>query len=281
MAGRHFSTHESNSDVIDALHDGVPSWMKRSIDSWIREEIAKGSGYAGVVANVNTIERLERLLRVSLIGTDSLYKMLGSLFSRLDVNEDLKLDVVDGLLQIGTPLTNNVRELDNILEQSGSKWKVATNEGTPKLEERVDDSVIVAMDDLATQTGDASKYMRLAWNEAFGRNPNPSSAYSNVVKAVEAATWGTVTPNNSRATLGTIIGELKNNPENYKISIKEDSQYKGIKTITQDLSLIWRGQTDRHGTSNPVAPTQEAAEQAIFSGLSTCQQFTRGLISHT
>jgi hypothetical protein len=36
MAKRQFSTHISNPETIDALHDGVPEWMRNSLDDWIK-----------------------------------------------------------------------------------------------------------------------------------------------------------------------------------------------------------------------------------------------------
>jgi len=282
MPSRQFSTHANNPESTSVLHDGVPTWMQHSVDEWIRVQIAAGSGYAGQTPNVDSIRRLERLLRVSLIGTDVLARVFGSMFSRLNADENLKLDVVDGILQTLDLGSLRIRELEAILEQSGSKWKVVeTENGSHRLEERVDATVVSAMDDLAEQPGDASSYMKQAWGDAFGRNPNPSSAYSNTIKAIEAASWQTVTPANSRSTLGTIIRELIDHPERFQVVITERAANQGIETIRQDMSLVWEGQTDRHGTSNPVAPTQEAAEQAVFIGLSLCQQFIRNLVSHT
>jgi hypothetical protein len=281
MPGRQFSTHTSNPDAIDSLHDDVPVWMQHSADAWIRARIAAGSGYAREIPNVDSIRRLERLLRVSLIGTDQLVMMFSSMFGRLNPNPSLKLDVIDGILQTLDINSYEAEELEDILEQSGSKWKVVeTGTGSYRLEERVDATVAEAMDELAQHSGDASNYMKQAWSDAFGRNPNSSSAYSNTIKAIEAASWHVVTPSNSRATLGTIIRELTDHPENFQVVVTEKVTNSGIDAIRQDMSLVWEGQTDRHGTSNPMSPSQEAAEQAIFIGLSLCQQFIRSLVSH-
>ncbi len=282
MPGRQFSTHVSNPEFVDALHDGVPEWMRHSIDAWIRTQLAVGSGYGGEsVPNIDSVRRLERLLRVSLIGTDVVGRMFSSVFGRLNADEGLKLDVVDGILQVMHPTVSHVDGLEQILEQSGSKWKVVRVDSSMvyRLEERVDASVAEAMDNLLEQGGDASNYMKQAWLSAFGRSPNPSSAYSSAVKAIEAASWQTVTPNNSRATLGTIIRELKDHPENFCVVISERTANLGIDSVRYYMSLVWEGQTDRHGTSNPVSPSQEAAEQAVFIGLSLCQQFTRSLVT--
>jgi len=283
MPGRQFSTHANNPETIDALHDGIPAWMQRSIDDWISVQIARGSGYSSsLLPNVDSIRRLERLLRVSLIGTNEITRMHSSLFGRLNPDENLKLDVIDGVLQALDIPTQQVIELEEILEESGSKWKVVdSGEEEYQLEERVAASVVEAMENLAEQNGDTTDYMKKAWGDAFGRNPNPSAAYSNTIKAIEAASWQTVTPSNSRATLGTIIRELTDHPENFHVAISERAANRGIEAIRRDMAFIWEGQTDRHGTSNPVLPTQESAEQAIMIGLSLCQQFTRNLVSNT
>lgn len=279
MPGRAFSTHAADPSVIDALHDGVPEWMRSSLDGWLRGQL-KDSSYTSY-ADAALVQRIERLLRISLGGGRHISEVMGAVFSIMNSDENVKLDVVDALLQLeGTPYSGT-DALETILSQSGSKWMVGRDQTTNiySLQQRVDGTVSQAVDELTDQGGDVATYLSMAWNDAFGRSPNHSAAYSNIIKAVEAACWQIVTPSDNRSTLGTIIRELRDHPERFRVSIDEQNAGSGIESIRKQMSFIWEGQTDRHGTANPTAPTREAAEQAIFIGLSLCQQFTRGLIA--
>jgi hypothetical protein len=279
MPGRPFSTHAQNPQVIDALHAGVPEWMRSSLDEWLKVQLTDPLFKSYDYADISLVQRLERLLRTQLGGGNEAIHVMESVFYYMNQNDELKLDVVEGLLQLKGAPSN----LEEVLQQSGSKWKVARNEakGIYSLQERVDDTVAQAAAGLAAEGDSTADYLVKAWNDAFGRNPDPSTAYGNIVKAVEAASWRLVTPANSRSTLGTIIRELKDNPESFVVAIEEKNAQSGIESVRTQMSLLWEGQTDRHGTSNPVPPTQEAAEQAVFIGLSLCQQFTRGLVTRT
>jgi hypothetical protein len=115
--------------------------------------------------------------------------------------------------------------------------------------------------------------------DAFGRSPKPSSAYSNSIKAIEAAAWPTVTPRDNKATLGTMLGELRSNSNSWQTSINDKGANQGVTAVKDIMQHIWDGQTDRHGTANPVAPSQEAAEQAVLYAVVVCNFFNRKLVS--
>ncbi|HEX6462509.1 MAG TPA: hypothetical protein VFZ58_04565 [Candidatus Saccharimonadales bacterium] len=282
MAKRQFSTHAANPETIDALHDHIPEWMKSSLDSWILKQLSDASYKPlGLMPDLDLLHRLERLLRVDLISNAKGREAMQVIFYKMNQNSDIKLDVVDGILQLTGTSYSGTGSLEDILLQSGSKWRVAQDEsGNYSLEERVDATTTTAMEDIVGSGGDVARYITKAWNEAFGRSPSPSVSYSNAIKAVEAASWQVVIPDNNRATLGVIIKALRDKPENFQVQITEKVSGQGIEAIRNQMSLIWDGQTDRHGTANPVEPSQEAAEEALFIALSLCQQFVRGLISH-
>lgn len=63
-----------------------------------------------------------------------------------------------------------------------------------------------------TLPGNASGHLGKAWAAAFDQEPNPSTAYSEAIKAVEAAAIPVVLPNDPLATLGKVVGELRANP---------------------------------------------------------------------
>ena len=92
-------------------------------------------------------------------------------------------------------------------------WAVGVNaEGRCELQRRVGPAV----GQLACQDGRAAplKHLAPAWREVHGRNPSPSEAYREAVRAVESVAIPVVSPNNQRATLGTVIADVKQKPSN-------------------------------------------------------------------
>lgn len=289
MPGRQFSTHTNTPEVIDALHDGVPPWMQNSLRTWVKARISPNGR---LNADVGLIRRLERLLRTDLTGNQEAVSRIFEVFmSRYDNNPELALDIVDGILQLESNMPSASQGiLELILEESGSKWRVVfSRDGhAAHLEERVDASVVSAIEAEVESQTDAAPHLARAWNLIFGRNPDPSSAYSSSIKAIEAACWPIITPNDHRATLGRMMGELRAHPELLDTSIHEpevaantDSvePSTGVQSVIKQMELVWNGQTDRHGTSNPVTPSLQSAEQAVIIALSLCHQFSRGLIT--
>ncbi|MFJ5731515.1 hypothetical protein [Streptomyces paradoxus] len=57
------------------------------------------------------------------------------------------------------------------------------------------------------------------WQAAYGRSPDPVRAYSEAIKAVECAAHAVIQPNNAKATLGTMLGEIKNARHKFSAAI--------------------------------------------------------------
>jgi hypothetical protein len=51
-------------------------------------------------------------------------------------------------------------------------------------------------------------YLATAWNRAYGRNPDPSGAYRDAIRAVEASAKPIILPADPVATLGKMIAAL-------------------------------------------------------------------------
>lgn len=265
---------------LNALIDGVPNYMANSLEPWLTlmltEPVTTGSSYRQ--ARSGRVLWLERKLRRDLGGSSNKDIMVTNLMYRMNQNDDLKLDIINALLEeygddaIATPL-------DMVLLESGSKWTARKGpDNIYALEERVDSVMTDSYDEITSKDTTTSRYLKEAWSEAFGRDPKPSRAYSASVKAVEAASWPVVLPNNQKATLGDIIRELESNNTDWTTSIAEKTLNLGVQTVIDQCKLIWQGQTDRHGTSSPKEPSQTAAEQVVFTSIGVCQLFDRGII---
>jgi hypothetical protein len=121
------------------------------------------------------------------------------------------------------------------------------------------------------------RHLTSAWNHAFGRNPDPSRAYAESIKAVEAAAIPVVSPNNSKATLGTVLGDLKAAPQKWQLVLSRPSTtgIAPVEVVTHLVSLLWANQTDRHAPVQPIDQSQ--AEEAVHIALMLVHTFARAL----
>ena len=108
-------------------------------------------------------------------------------------------------------------ELHDILDRSGSAWTVGRDvDGLDCLARRVDTTVEKAAHEEMERQSNAATYLRSAWHQAYGRSPNPSEAFRNAVRAVEAAARPVVVPKDNQATLGKMIPASGTSPANGK-----------------------------------------------------------------
>lgn len=113
-----------------------------------------------------------------------------------------------------------------------------------------------------TEADNASTHLRRAWGYAFGRNPEPGPAYQEAVAALEATFDAIVVPNDPATTLGKIEKALKDKPSKWAARLTDDQDAdSGVLAVRAGLRVIWRSQ-ERHGSSQPGAPTSCTLEEA-------------------
>jgi len=132
--------------------------------------------------------------------------MLEEVLGWADRDAERLLDLIHYTLQLPTRHTKPWKELEVLLALGGSTWR-ATEKG---LERRVDPTAVETFSMVTAFQDPASEHLGLAWSHAYGRNPDPSDAWDHAIKAVEVALRPMVCPNNTKATLSHVIGELRN-----------------------------------------------------------------------
>ncbi len=168
------------------------------------------------------------------------------------------LDVVETLLEHFGWDDGRAENLAVLLEAGNSAYRV--RDDWVGLEDRVAPGVrqLVA-ETVTTAAGSAGDHLANAWNEAYGRSQDPVKAYSEAIKAVEAAFAPLVSPQNAKQTLGTMIRDVKAKPAKWKFVIA-DGNANGVEVILNLMQMLWDGQTSRHGGLNPTR--DETAEEA-------------------
>jgi hypothetical protein len=183
-------------------------------------------------------------------------------------DDTVLLDVADATLADGTS-KKSAGDLERLLADGGSGWRVADNRKS--LERRVEPTATDAFRQAAA--GNPGPHLTAAWTAAYGRHPAPSRAYSEAIKAVETSYIPVVLPRDRLATLGKVIGELRQHSTHWQLAIKAPGGSPADITIVLGmLRLLWEGQTDRHGGGTPAVPiTAPAAEAAVHLAVSLVQ----------
>lgn len=131
----------------------------------------------------------------------------------------------------------------------------------------------------AGDAGSAATHLREAWGSVHALHPDPGKAYAEAIKAVEAAAHAVLEPNNRKATLGTMRGHLGANRDRFALVIGGLDGRGDAGPLLDCISLLWDGQTSRHGSSRPTRPeTLEEAMMAVHLAVMLVQWFTSGAV---
>ena len=162
-------------------------------------------------------------------------------------DDRLFLDVVDYMLASYTQI--NPRRLESLLVSAGSAWRVS---GAGKgLERRLDPTATTQLSAAVDAGGRPGEHLAIAWTAIFGRNPDPTKAYAEAVKALEAAVCPLVIPNEKTPTLGKAIGHLRAQPSQFQVTLGMPNPEFGVSAVVQMLDLIWRATTTAMGAPTP------------------------------
>lgn len=173
-------------------------------------------------------------------------------------------------------LIQPIATLKSYLDEAGSAWTVGVLEqgSTFGLVRRVDETVAARADSVASARSIASQHLRRAWEYLHRRNPDYPQALDEAVFALEAAARPVVSPQNRKATLGTMIRNLRDAPQNWTNEIGT------IDSLADRLAAIWTRQP-RHGTDDPIEikmVTPEFATAAVHEALTIVRWLMSGAV---
>jgi hypothetical protein len=197
------------------------------------------------------------------------------LTTRIIQDEEFALDVIDwmlhhhqrfGMTWDGVQLW--AETLSETLRQGGSVWEVTASGDDFQLSRRAIGPVVDVLEHTATEATRAHDLLSTAWSKLTGRNPDPSGAYREAVRAVEVVAKPVVLPSNDRATLGQMIAAIRDKPEKWTVTIGSVGDVRAL------MEAVWIGQLDRHGTDDETVPLNVSPEEAD-AAFSTCLNLTR------
>lgn len=254
-----------------APFEGVPQHLRRPLIDWIEGRLGHRDDQA-------LLFQLDYRLDPEL-GDYAASDLIGRAYR----DEELALTLIDWILFRVFSLVRDgtahdvVNELVTFLDRGGSAWAITPREddGELRLSRRAAGPVLEVIESLSA-SGRAHQHLVAAWNRSMGREPDPSGAYREAVRAVEAAAKPVVVPRAENATLGTIISALQDQPHKWEATVG---------TVEDACSLmrsLWTSQLDRHGTDDESVPlnvSQQQAEAATHISLLLVRMFVSGDIA--
>lgn len=251
--------------------DGMPAHLLHHMPSWF--------ALAGTYVDLTEIA-----LRVHIAWTPGLYMDDGtSLVTAMEQQapDDLEIKLIQAidLCLYSTKLPDRNRiggPLERFLDLGGSAYRV--NAAGDGLERRIDPiaTAAYAAATKGVRDGDtsAADHLRAAWKAAYGIQPNASLAYGEAIKAIEAAAIPVLLPNDRTATLGKILGSLKQKPETIVFAIGDGD----ASAVIGMMRAVWDGHSDRHGSTTTKRVGDEAARAAVHLAVTLVQLFRQGSI---
>lgn len=241
------SARERGEPVTQVLHEGVPAHLEQPIRAWIYRSL-RGGGHALVAVALGITIDHERA------------EGDGPRFLAFEPQPEDLLDVVDAILPNRGPWPEErpwdtpdrsgwrrdraalLRDLDLMLAAGFSAYRI--NDDGDGLERRVDATTTAAFnsatDAAAGQptTGFAADQIRDAWSELYGITPNAPAAYSAAIKAVESAAHSVIEPNNTKATLGTMIRLLDSTPHKWVLELPGPAGDGDVEVLRKMMELL-------------------------------------------
>ncbi|UPL15417.1 hypothetical protein [Microbacterium galbinum] len=270
-------SRRSDPAELAVLHTGIPAWMLRPLILWATAVMGlrrtnHGTIDGGYSADPELLQEFETatrrsrslLLNLRQSGVTGVQEAMGA--------EEF-LDFVDFLLfhteRLGWQANEFKGALEDLLRDAGSEWAVGRRDGHVSLEKRVPEGVALAAEETIANSGDAGALLAEAWHAAFGRSPDPEEAYEKAIKAVEEAGTDKVSPKNNKATLGSMVRDMKAQKD-WAIAFGPSHGNVAV----QMAEALWVDQESRHGGNGYRKPTQAEAEAAVLLAVPLVQWFS-------
>jgi hypothetical protein len=255
---------------LEKAYEDIPNHLAAPLRAWLDPFTRVGQ----------ILFRLGMHLRVpmadSRMGGPSVDRARSQLLDHFRQNPTAVLDSIEWVLaEYGSEIVDQAEALEETLAIANSAYRVRADGGGLEMRTipEVRDVVQEAVNEAA---GSPGEHLATAWHEAYGRTPDPVKAYSEAIKAVEAAAAPVVSPKNTRATLGTITKNIRDAKGKWEfVLLRTDGD--SVEDVERLMSLLWKGQTSRHGGVNPTVPeTLEAARAAVHVAATLVHFFVSG-----
>jgi len=260
--------HVGPPDPDEVLPTKVLPYMRQPLLNWLQSTSSDSYDQS------DRWQVLCQMLKVDFTGM----RPSDAVIRAINADHDLLLDLIDARLRIGG-VGRELEELKLALYLGGSGWRI--NDSNDGLEQVVDDTVrAVARAAIDAANDSAAAHLANAWSKTFGKDRNATQAHAEMIRAVESAAIPVVTPNDAKATLGTIIGQVAAQGSLYTTS-GASPKNDGVAGVVAMMKTLWQQQTDRHGANPTAATTQARVEFLLPLAAALVHAFSSGGVRRT
>jgi hypothetical protein len=259
--------------VVNEPVEGLPDFLHRPVFEWVISAFT--DNYHGRLLG-RSLSDLQLRFQLSPPLTGRVEEQLQDLLRRMEGDGEWGLDVLDYMLHHIGPLGGEyvvpsklAEQLARALYLGGSAWEVVPSDDgrAYQLSRRAVGPVREVIGALPPASR-AHRHLVTAWNKLSGRTPDPSGAYREAVRAVEAAAKPVVTPKDQLASLGKMIAAMRDKPEKWETTLGT------VDDVRRLMESVWIGQLDRHGTDDESVPLNVSPQQAD-AAVHTCLTLVR------
>jgi hypothetical protein len=261
---------------LDTLHEGVPRWMREPLCDWLADFLY-ARGYSAAVSNIDLIKSVEMELRLPPFSRQYNIAAADAALDLVRSNETFALELVDYILQHIDVGRESWTALVLILMRSGSIWSISRVDADPPsrfwmLTRRDLDGAKLAISDIRTASQHAGAFLSESWKAIATRDPDATKGYDNAVWAIEAAAQPVVSPANTRATLGTVIHDMRAKTDKWTFALGD------LGLVIDMADRIWTEQF-RHGTQERAQHSLFEADAALHMAIPLVRYFVGGLVA--
>jgi hypothetical protein len=253
------------------LVGGIPPWIHPAMERWLLNALKRPDAKP----NYAVIESFE--MRHRLTPPRRSISLPNEMAARALSHDEYGLSLVNYILWMAPEIRFRSLNLPSImsaiLARGGSVWEVteSSESGRYRLTRRDLAGTGDAIGELPA--GDrAADMLRSAWEKIASRDPDPSGAYDLAVKAVEAAAHPVVSPNRDTATLGSMLGDLRAQPQRWSFVLED------LDTVIAMGTTLWTHHY-RHGTQQRDDHTLDEADAAVHLALALVRFFTGNAVT--
>jgi hypothetical protein len=265
---------------FEVLYQGVPDWIRDDLISWLEARLRNtvdhyttAFGDEGVDEE-DVIRNIGRELRINL--GDEVVIALDTAEER----DAVLLDLIDYCLahELRQPYDEgSVDRLEDFLKH-GCVWTpILTGPERWTLVRRVDQTAIKAAEETIRAASETSgAHLAAAWTCAYGRQPNPVTAYEQAVKAVEAVAVPLFAPNDPKATLGKAIANVRDKPGGYTVVLPSGDP---VGQFVAMMQMLWQGHPRHANPERVVDANEEQAKAAVHIATTLVQLLSSGAVT--
>lgn len=273
------------------LHSLIPQGVVARLQAFVRSSLTtKGERGRRTTYRTQVVRQVESSLNVTNPAPSNTtdVNVVETLVMRVKADCEMALDVLDAFAWYGL---RSAESLNRCFAESNMNWKASVPPtiernkhvaGGYRLQRRVGRESEEALESLPPSN--ATDHLRHAWHAVYGREPNFQFAYSEAIYAIEAAARPFVSPNDTQATLGRMIGSMRaGNPTLLsRAGLSATSGTTDAELAVEAMGALWNTQR-RHGSEDrnlDYPATEHEAEMAVHKALWLVHGFQSGLL-HT